>query len=103
VRKITNFLTSAVVAVCAVAIAVISVQNFTAVSLKFLTFQSIDIPLGVLLSFCFGGGLLMGGFVPFFLRPSKAKIRSRRGRALPREDRQQYDYFDEDDPLENWD
>ncbi|MFP4009160.1 MAG: lipopolysaccharide assembly protein LapA domain-containing protein [Spirulinaceae cyanobacterium] len=101
VRKLTSFFTSLVVAVVAIIIAVISVQNFTGVALQFLMFKSIEFPLGVLLSFCFGGGLLLGGTIPFFLRSKKTQ--SRRGAALPRENRRNADYFEEDDPLENWD
>lgn len=101
VRKLTSFFTSLVVAVVTITIAVVSVQNFTGVSLQFLMFKSIEFPLGVLLSLCFGGGLLLGGITPFFLRSKKAK--SRRGTALPRENRRNADYFEEDDPLENWD
>jgi hypothetical protein len=64
-------------------------------------FKSIEFPLGVLLSFCFGGGLLLGGIIPFFLRSKKTQ--SRGGTTLPRENRRNADYFEEDDPLENWD
>jgi uncharacterized integral membrane protein len=39
-------------------IAILSVQNATAVSLKFLFFQSIQMPLGVLLAFAVMAGLM---------------------------------------------
>ncbi|MDZ7951556.1 MAG: LapA family protein [Nostoc sp. DedQUE12b] len=56
--KIAPFLTSLVVAVWIIAIAIISVQNATPVSLKFLTFQSIQIPMGLVLAFSAVVGLI---------------------------------------------
>jgi uncharacterized integral membrane protein len=60
-QNMKNFipiLISLIVAIWVVAIAIISVQNATPVSLKFLTFQSIQIPLGLLMAFSAGAGLL---------------------------------------------
>ncbi|MCC5628468.1 LapA family protein [Nostoc sphaeroides] len=56
--KIAPFLTSLVLAVWVIAIAIISVQNATPVSLKFLTFQSIQIPMGLVLAFSAVVGLI---------------------------------------------
>ena len=56
--KSAPFLTSLVVAVWVIAIAIISVQNATPVSLKFLTFQSIQIPMGLVLAFSACVGLI---------------------------------------------
>lgn len=49
---------SLVMATWVMAIAIVSVQNATPVSLKFLMFQSIQIPVGLLLAFCMGVGLI---------------------------------------------
>lgn len=57
-KTFAPFLTSLVVAVLVIAIAIISVQNATPVSLKFLTFQSIQIPMGLVLAFSAGVGLI---------------------------------------------
>ncbi|MDX2098046.1 MAG: hypothetical protein SFW36_09750 [Leptolyngbyaceae cyanobacterium bins.59] len=46
-----------------VAIAILSVQNATLVSLKFFTLQSIQIPVGVVLSFSIGVGILGAAIV----------------------------------------
>ncbi|MEC4805875.1 MAG: lipopolysaccharide assembly protein LapA domain-containing protein [Jaaginema sp. PMC 1079.18] len=102
IRKFTSFLTSGIVAVVTVAIAVVSVQNFTGVAIQFLMFKSIEFPLGVLLSLCFGGGLLLGGVLPFFLG-RKPRKKARLGTTFPRNSRRNTDYLAEDDPLENWD
>ncbi|WYM02314.1 MAG: LapA family protein [Gloeotrichia echinulata DVL01] len=57
-KTIVNLLISVVIAVWVVAIAIISVQNATPVSLKFFTLQSIQIPFGLLLAFSAGVGLI---------------------------------------------
>ena len=49
---------SLVMATWVMAIAIVSVQNATPVSLKFLMFQSIQIPVGLLLAFSMGVGLI---------------------------------------------
>jgi uncharacterized integral membrane protein len=51
-------LISLIVALWVVAIAIISVQNATPVSLQFLTFKSIQIPFGLLLAFSAGVGFI---------------------------------------------
>lgn len=58
-KTFANFLISLVVAIWIVAIAIISVQNATLVSLQFLTFQSIRIPVGLVLAFNAGIGLVV--------------------------------------------
>ena len=67
---ITNLLTSIVVAIAVAAIAILSVQNFTPVSLKFLTFQSIEIPVGIVLAFSAGIGMIGGAIAPLLLQGS---------------------------------
>lgn len=57
-KTIANLLISVIVAVWVVAIAIISAQNATPVSLKFFTYQSIQIPFGLVLAFCAGVGLI---------------------------------------------
>ncbi len=57
-KNLANLLTSLVVAIWVVAIAIISVQNATPISLKFFTFESIQIPLGLVLAFSAGVGII---------------------------------------------
>ncbi len=57
-KILANFLILLIIAVWVVAIALISVQNATPVSLKFLVFQSIQIPFGLMLAFSMAIGLL---------------------------------------------
>ncbi len=46
------------------AIAIFSIQNIQPVSLKFITFESISIPVGVLLALCVGAGTILGSLMP---------------------------------------
>lgn len=67
-----NLLTSLLVGFWIVAIALISVQNFTPVTLRFLQFQSVQIPLGIVVAFSTALGVvgtavllpLLGGSKP---------------------------------------
>ncbi len=53
-----NFIISTLVALWISAIALVSVQNATPVSLRFLTFETVQIPLGLLLGFSASVGLI---------------------------------------------
>jgi uncharacterized integral membrane protein len=57
-KTVANFLTSLIIAFWVIAIAVISVQNAEPISLKFLSFQSIQIPFGLVLAFSAGIGIM---------------------------------------------
>lgn len=60
-----NLLTSLVFAFWIVAIALLSVQNYTLVSLRFLQFQSVQIPLGVVMAIGIAiGALGMAALLP---------------------------------------
>ncbi len=57
-KILINFLIVLIIAIWVAAIALISVQNATPVSLRFLVFQSIQIPFGIMLAFSVVVGLL---------------------------------------------
>ncbi len=57
-KTLANLLTSLLVAGWVVAIAILSVQNATPVSLKFLNFESIQLPVGLVLAFSAGAGIV---------------------------------------------
>lgn len=63
-KTIANLLTSIILAAWIAAIAILSVQNFTPISLKFLMFQTIQIPLGIVLAFSVGVGAIAGAIAP---------------------------------------
>ncbi|MBW4522130.1 MAG: DUF1049 domain-containing protein [Scytolyngbya sp. HA4215-MV1] len=65
-KSLTNLLLAAIITTWVIAIAILSVQNVyvtdaqgnaSLVSLKFLTFQSIKLPLGIVLAFGVGTGV----------------------------------------------
>lgn len=68
-KTIANLLASLIVVIWILAIAILSVQNATPVSLKFLGFESIQLPVGVVLAFCAGAGVV-GGAIAFPLLSS---------------------------------
>jgi uncharacterized integral membrane protein len=75
-KTFAHFLISILMAAWIGAIAVFSIQNIEAVSLKFLTFESIQFPVGVLLSFCLGTGMVVGASAPWLWpRPKRTKRR----------------------------
>lgn len=51
-----------------VSIAIFSIQNIQPVTIKFLFLESIQMPVGVLLSLCVGVGILIGSILPLFFR-----------------------------------
>ena len=59
-----NFISSLIVAAWVSAIAILAIQNIQAVSLKFLVWQSIQFPIGVLLAFCAAIGFVAGSLIP---------------------------------------
>jgi uncharacterized integral membrane protein len=77
-KNFIPILISLIVAIWVVAIAIISVQNATPVSLKFLTFESIQIPIGLLLAFSASIGLLAMAI----LQPLWGMLGSGRGQSL---------------------
>ncbi len=66
-----------IIAIGMVFMAVISIQNITAISLQFLFFRSVEIPLGVLLAFSFSVGLILGAIAPF-VKPIVTRVRRER-------------------------
>lgn len=71
-RILANLLTIVILAGWVVAIAIISVQNATPVSLRFLTFQSVQLPAGLVLAFGAALGMLtMGLTQPLWIAGSR--------------------------------
>jgi uncharacterized integral membrane protein len=63
-KTFVNLLTSLIVAGWISAIAILSIQNFTPVSLKFLSFETIQLPIGIVLAFSVGVGVIGGSIAP---------------------------------------
>ena len=59
----TNLIISAIAAAWIILIALLSVQNATLLNLKFLVWQSIELPWGLILAGAVGIGFLLGGWL----------------------------------------
>ncbi len=72
-KSIANLIACLILAVWGIAIALFSVQNATPVSLRLLGFESIQMPVGVVLAFSMGIGAMLGGAIalPAFIRANR--------------------------------
>ena len=71
-KSLTTLIISAILAVWMMAIAILSVQNATPVTLKFLAYESIRLPVGVVLAFSAAAGAIVGAIIalPLFSSPT---------------------------------
>ena len=75
-KFIANFVSGLIMAGLIGAIAVFSIQNIQPVSLQFFSLRSIQLPVGVLLAFCLGIGIILGSFVSAsFSNNKKRRVR----------------------------
>lgn len=63
-RTIANLLTSSILAGWIAVIAIFSIQNITPISVNFLGFETIKIPIGLVLAFSVGIGAIGGAILP---------------------------------------
>ncbi len=70
-KILSHLFTSLLVAFWLVLISIFSIQNITEISLKFLWLESIKLPVGVVLSFVTGLGMILGGMEPILLAKNK--------------------------------
>ncbi|BAZ46566.1 hypothetical protein NIES4102_36020 [Chondrocystis sp. NIES-4102] len=66
-KALLNLINSLIIATWVIGIAIFSIQNIQDVSLKFLMFESIKMPIGVLLASFSSIGMILGWFVPLLL------------------------------------
>lgn len=74
-KSLTTFLAALLLATWVSAIAVLSVQNFTAVRLRFLTLQFVEVPVGIVLAFCVGVGMVGTAVVKPLLQDARLQDR----------------------------
>ncbi|HEY9705007.1 MAG TPA: DUF1049 domain-containing protein [Allocoleopsis sp.] len=67
-NNLINAVSGIILSIWISAIAILSVQNASVVSLKFLTFQSIEIPIGVVLGLSASLGVMVGAIAPIFFK-----------------------------------
>lgn len=74
-KTFANLLTALILAGWVSLIAVFSIQNVKNVSLQFLWLRTVEVPLGVVLAFSAGFGMIVGAIAPALL---SAGIRRRK-------------------------
>jgi multidrug transporter EmrE-like cation transporter len=75
-KTLSTFLISVMVAAWIAAAAILSVQNFIPVSLKFFTIQLIEIPVGLVLAFSVGVGMIGTAIAQVLLFPPGSRDNS---------------------------
>ena len=75
-KAFAGLLNSLLFGVWILAIAIFSIQNIQDVSVKFLTFESITVPVGILLALCSALGLILGWLLPLLFSRRRRKSRS---------------------------
>jgi uncharacterized integral membrane protein len=75
-QTLTQLVIALILAAWLLAMVLLSIQNVAPISLKFLLFESIDLPIGLLLTLCLCGGLVLGSLLGVF-KPSP------RSRSIP--------------------
>ena len=75
-QRLSTLLAFLMIAFAILLTAVISIQNITAISLQFLFFRSVEIPLGVLLAFGFSLGLILGAIIPLLTPLVRGNLRN---------------------------
>ncbi|TVQ44934.1 MAG: LapA family protein [Gloeocapsa sp. DLM2.Bin57] len=63
-KNLANLIAATLIMGWIVSVAVFSIQNIQPVSISFLVWESITMPIGVLLAFCVGFGLILGAILP---------------------------------------
>jgi uncharacterized integral membrane protein len=76
-KVIINLISSSFLAGWIITMAVFSIQNINPVVLRFFTWESLKLPIGVLLAFCVGLGLVLGSLLPLLLPKPKKYPRQR--------------------------
>lgn len=96
-NKFSSFLISIILGFFLIIFSIFSIQNITLVSLKFFIFQSINLPIGIILSLTFSLGILLGNILPFlFFSGTKSLEKSKKKN--PTKISQE-----KNDPLFDWD
>ncbi|PSP18143.1 MAG: DUF1049 domain-containing protein [Cyanobacteria bacterium QS_8_64_29] len=66
-RVFVSLLSSLILAAWVALFAVLSIQNVDALTLRFLMFRTVELPLGVAMAFAFGIGAIVGTLSPLLL------------------------------------
>lgn len=97
---LSKFLISILISFCLILFAVFSIQNITPISLKFFVFQSVQLPIGILLCLIFSLGMIFASIVPLLLPFNKSKQKTKKPKFNARRQRDLLEQ--ESDPIYDW-
>ncbi len=72
-KAFAGLLNSLILGIWITAIAIFSIQNIQDVSVKFLVFESITVPVGVLLAFFGSIGIVLGWLLPLLFSRTRKR------------------------------
>lgn len=72
-KAFAGLLNTVMIASWIIAIAIFSIQNIQNVSIKFLIFESITVPVGILLAFCSVIGMILGWLLPLLFSRRRSR------------------------------
>jgi lipopolysaccharide assembly protein A len=72
-KAFAGLLNTLMIASWIIAIAIFSIQNIQNVSIKFLIFESITVPVGILLAFCSVIGMILGWLLPLLFSRRRSR------------------------------
>jgi len=73
-KSFTSLIISLILVLWILATSILSIQNATPVILKFLTYESIRLPVGIVLAFSAAAGAIIGAFIALPLLSSTNSI-----------------------------
>lgn len=103
-NRTKQIIISLIMAFWLILISVFSIQNIALVTLKFFWLESINIPVGVLLSVIVAFGFIIGAILPaFFGNNSSTPKKPKSNQQKPKNRAFNRDFEQEKDPLFDWD
>ena len=102
-NKSQQLIISLIIGFWLIIIAIFSIQNIQLVSLKLLFFESIKIPVGVLITFFLAGGFFFGSLIPLILNNNKSPKKYNKSKSTKQKKTEfSRDWEEEKDPLFDW-
>lgn len=104
-NRTKQIIISLIVGFWLIAMAIFSIQNIQLVSLKFFIFESIKIPMGILLTVALAGGFFCGSIIPILFKNNKSLPQSKKNNSSKKQKKSEFkrDFEEEKDPIFDWD
>jgi len=107
-KVFSNLIITIIISCWLIVLPIFAIQNVVGVSIKLFFFESISIPLGILLCFCVVAGLFMGAFIPAFFSANKKPQKNQNKKPKKSTKKDQSPSFvrdwekEEKDPIFDW-